>query len=61
MADERLIAAIRNFKRQALHAARLEFVHPASGEAMQLDAPLPDDFAALLDALREDAGELACR
>jgi len=37
--------------RQALHAARLEFVHPVSGARMRFVAPLPKDFAALLDAL----------
>jgi 23S rRNA pseudouridine1911/1915/1917 synthase len=32
--------------RQALHAARLAFVHPASGQAMTFAAPLPDDLAS---------------
>jgi 23S rRNA pseudouridine1911/1915/1917 synthase len=32
--------------RQALHAARLSFVHPASGQALSLRAPLPPDLAA---------------
>jgi 23S rRNA pseudouridine1911/1915/1917 synthase len=31
--------------RQALHAARLAFVHPHSGAAMAFEAPLPDDLA----------------
>lgn len=34
-----------------LHAARLGFVHPTSGEAMQWDAPLPADLAGLLPAV----------
>jgi 23S rRNA pseudouridine1911/1915/1917 synthase len=55
-AGERLVAALRGFRRQALHAARLEFPHPVSGEALRLEAPLPDDFERLLAALREDAG-----
>jgi 23S rRNA pseudouridine1911/1915/1917 synthase len=38
-----------------LHAARLEFVHPATGQAMAFTAPLPDDFATLLSRLRHDA------
>jgi len=38
--------------RQALHAARLRFVHPISGKAMSFTAPWPDDFAALMDRLR---------
>jgi 23S rRNA pseudouridine1911/1915/1917 synthase len=32
--------------RQALHAARLSFTHPASGQALALQAPLPADMAA---------------
>ena len=52
-ADEKITAALRAFRRQALHAARLAFVHPASGEAVEFTAELPDDFRALRDALRE--------
>jgi 23S rRNA pseudouridine1911/1915/1917 synthase len=32
--------------RQALHAARLSFTHPVTGEALVLTAPLPADMAA---------------
>jgi 23S rRNA pseudouridine1911/1915/1917 synthase len=32
--------------RQALHAARLGFAHPITGEALSLRAPLPADLAA---------------
>ena len=32
-------------RRQALHAARLAFAHPASGQAMAFEAGPPDDFA----------------
>ena len=32
--------------RQALHAARLGFAHPASGQALQFEAALPADFQA---------------
>jgi 23S rRNA pseudouridine1911/1915/1917 synthase len=34
--------------RQALHAAEIEFIHPASGEALHFEAPLPEDMATLL-------------
>ncbi len=50
-----LDAALRVFKRQALHAERLGFEHPLSGEFVSWQAPLPDDMAALLDACREDS------
>jgi 23S rRNA pseudouridine955/2504/2580 synthase len=34
-----------------LHARRLRFVHPASGEPIELEAPLPAACEALLAAL----------
>lgn len=43
---------LNNFSRQALHARRLAFVHPSTGEAMEWHAPRPDDMEALLLALR---------
>ncbi|MFZ5653767.1 MAG: 23S rRNA pseudouridine(1911/1915/1917) synthase RluD [Pseudomonadota bacterium] len=49
-------AALRGFRRQALHAARLALRHPGSGEEMSWEAPLPADFAALLAALAGDGG-----
>lgn len=52
---ESLSDTVRNFKRQALHAARLGLIHPATGEAMQWHSDLPADMKALLAVLREDA------
>ena len=49
---EELQVALRGFRRQALHASRLEFVHPKEGKTMQWTAALPADFAGLLDVLR---------
>ena len=52
-----LPAAVRgtllDFPRQALHAARLGFRHPATGEALSFETPVPDDMAALVVALDE--------
>jgi 23S rRNA pseudouridine1911/1915/1917 synthase len=53
-ASEALSEALRAFRRQALHAARLGFAHPASGMPMAFEAPLPADFERLLALLRED-------
>ncbi len=39
--------------RQALHAHRLSFRHPRTGEPMSFEAPLPDDIAALVAHLRD--------
>ncbi len=40
-----------SFKRQALHAKRLGFIHPVSGEALKFDSPLPNDMQELLSEL----------
>ncbi|MCC6296228.1 MAG: RluA family pseudouridine synthase, partial [Pseudomonadales bacterium] len=53
-ASEALVAALRGFKRQALHAQVLEFEHPVTGELVRCEAPVPPDLRALLQALRED-------
>ena len=39
--------------RQALHAAELTFAHPATGLRMTFEAPLPEDFRALVAELRK--------
>jgi len=52
-ASDRLLGVLRSFGRQALHAASLGIVHPQTGEYLEWHSPLPDDFSALLDALRE--------
>lgn len=44
--------ALRNFRRQALHAARLGLLHPASEALMEWQAALPDDMKTLLKAMR---------
>lgn len=49
-----LATALRAFKRQALHAARLGFLHPVSGAALEWRAPLPADLVQLLELLRAD-------
>jgi 23S rRNA pseudouridine1911/1915/1917 synthase len=43
------------FGRQALHAYRLEFAHPVSGEALRFEAPMPADLTALITRLRRSA------
>ena len=51
-ASEQLREALHGFRRQALHARRLAFVHPHSGEPVSWEVDMPDDFAALLDVVR---------
>jgi 23S rRNA pseudouridine1911/1915/1917 synthase len=52
---DKLVAALRAFKRQALHAARLALVHPITGETLEWTRPVPPDMVALMSALAEDA------
>jgi len=40
------------FERQALHAHRLAFRHPADGQLLRFEAPLPPDLSALVERLR---------
>jgi 23S rRNA pseudouridine1911/1915/1917 synthase len=60
-ASERLIEALRAFKRQALHAARLAFEHPITGKPVDVTSPLPADMQALLAALAADAKLMAAK
>lgn len=50
--DEDVASRCRDFPRQALHAWRLTLTHPASGEVMTFEAPLPADIEDLLSFLR---------
>ncbi|HET7669180.1 MAG TPA: RluA family pseudouridine synthase [Burkholderiales bacterium] len=45
------IVARQGVKRLFLHAGRLAFSHPVSGERLRLEAPLPKDMAAFRDTL----------
>jgi 23S rRNA pseudouridine1911/1915/1917 synthase len=44
--------ATGGMQRPALHAARLEFPHPTSGNPVTLETRLPEDFASVLEILR---------
>jgi 23S rRNA pseudouridine1911/1915/1917 synthase len=48
---EQARAALEALGRQALHAGRLGFEHPATGEFMAFDSPLPADLVTLEEAL----------
>jgi 23S rRNA pseudouridine1911/1915/1917 synthase len=51
-----LLAALRGFPRQALHAIRLGLDHPQTGEARSWEIPLAADLADLLETLRSETG-----
>ena len=46
---------LRGFRRQALHAEKLAFAHPANGETITVEAEAPPDMQALIAALRVDS------
>lgn len=52
-ASAELLETLKNFGRQALHAAQLGLIHPATGEYMEWQAPRPDDMTQLLRLLAE--------
>jgi 23S rRNA pseudouridine1911/1915/1917 synthase len=43
--------AVVAFPRQALHAGGIMFIHPVSGDEMEFEAPLPEDFENLLSIM----------
>ncbi len=53
-ASEELLNYLQSFKRQALHAWKLSFVHPENGEEVSFEAPLPEDMQHLIDLLQQD-------
>ena len=60
-ASDDLVAVLRGFRRQALHAETLEFVHPVNGAPVRCTAPVPEDMQQLMRALRQDAADHAER
>lgn len=49
-----LSEALRSFKRQALHAAKLGLEHPETGEYCEWEQPIPDDMQNLIKLLSEN-------
>ncbi|MBT9098797.1 23S rRNA pseudouridine(1911/1915/1917) synthase RluD [Methylovulum psychrotolerans] len=55
--NERLELALRGFKRQALHAAKLGLQHPVTDAYMEWAQPMPDDMTELVGALADNEQE----
>ena len=47
------LAALRDFARQALHAASLGFDHPVTKEALNFETAMPDDMAGLIKTIEQ--------
>lgn len=57
-ASEALQQELKGFKRQALHAKKLELHHPVTGELMSWEVDLPEDLQQLIDALNDDVSSV---
>ncbi len=44
---------LKSVPRQMLHAWRLRFEHPRTGESMGFESPLPEDMASVIESLKE--------
>jgi len=53
--ERKLPPAARRFERQALHAARLQVVHPVTRAQLAFEAAVPADMTALIRTLEQDA------
>ena len=50
-ANDDLTGLLRAFKRQALHATKLSFIHPKTNDVMNFEQKLPEDMQRLVDGL----------
>jgi 23S rRNA pseudouridine1911/1915/1917 synthase len=57
--DEAFRTVVQGFRRQALHAATLGFVHPTTGENVIWHAVLPEDMEQMLAVLATDQRQAA--
>jgi 23S rRNA pseudouridine1911/1915/1917 synthase len=53
-AGEALVEGLRHFRRQALHARCLGFVHPGTGDLCSFESPLAPDLEAMLELLAHE-------
>jgi len=60
-ATPELTETLRAFKRQALHAEKLEFAHPRTGQPVSVAVEMPPDMMQLIAALRADSAAAAAR
>ena len=51
-ASDQLVAALAGFRRQALHARQLTFLHPQSQDSMTFETPIPADMAEVISVFR---------
>ena len=49
--NDSLIKHLRSIKRQSLHAFKLDFIHPVSGDQMSFSSDLPEDMELTIKEL----------
>ena len=54
-ASDYLKSALRQLKRQALHASKVTFVHPFTKEKVSIDSEIPEDMFTILSELSGDS------
>ena len=54
--EDSVLNIAHEFRRQALHAKSLEFIHPSKQDPVRFSAPLPYDMQTLVEALRQNSG-----
>ncbi|HUR81180.1 MAG TPA: RluA family pseudouridine synthase [Thermoanaerobaculia bacterium] len=50
--DKKIQKVLSSLERQMLHAAKITFEHPRTGATVSYEAPVPEDFRAVLATLR---------
>ncbi len=50
----KLLNKFKNFKRQALHAYKLKFIHPIYKNIIEINCPIPKDMLNLIFYLRNN-------
>jgi 23S rRNA pseudouridine1911/1915/1917 synthase len=51
--SDKILEVLKMVKRQMLHAWRLGFRHPHTGEAVSFESPLPEDMASTIQRIRD--------
>ena len=51
--SDKILQILKSVKRQMLHAWRLGFRHPCTGEAVRFESPLPEDMASTIQRIRD--------
>jgi 23S rRNA pseudouridine1911/1915/1917 synthase len=51
--SDKILQILKSVRRQMLHAWRLGFRHPHTGEAVSFESPLPEDMGSIIQRIRD--------